>query len=298
MKSKIKLFYSPEYVAAGHAFDTTRKAEWIAESLAHNPIPEIEICRPRMFSARELTRIHSYTYVTAMMHGYPKEIAESQGFPWDQLMWTAAIASVSGACGAVLAALDDGLAGSLSTGLHHARYDRGSGYCVFNGLALASDAAYQAGAKKILILDLDAHCGGGTYSLTGRWSGITHLDISVSDFDCYKPASPHTLDIVKDADDYLATLVRRLTALSGQKFDICIYNAGMDAHEDSGEGALSGITSDVLAGRENIVFSWCRAHNIPVAFVIAGGYTSDKLSKEKLVRLHRLTITAALICSQ
>lgn len=295
---KMKLFYSDEYVAAGHAFDTTRKAQWIAESLAINPIPEIEICRPRMLSARELTRMHSSAYVMAMMHGHPKDLAESQGLPWDQLMWTASVASVSGACSAALAALDDGLAGSLSTGLHHARYERGNGYCVFNGLAFAAGVAYQAGTKKVLVLDLDAHCGGGTHSLVSRWNGITHLDISVSDFDSYQPVLPHTLDIVKKTDDYLTTLVRRLTALFGQKFDLCIYNAGMDAHEDSGVGALSGITSDILAGRENIVFSWCRANSIPVAFVIAGGYTSEKLSKEKLVRLHRLTLSSALICNQ
>lgn len=295
---RMKLFYSDEYVAAGYAFDTTRKAQWIAESLAQNPISEIEICRPRMLSARELINIHSSAYVMAMLHGHPKDLAESQGFKWDQLMWTAAVASASGICSAALAALDDGFAGSLSTGLHHARYERGNGYCVFNGLALAAYFAYQAGVKRILILDLDAHCGGGTYSLVGRWNGVRHLDISVSDFDSYESTPPHTLDMIKDADDYLTTLVRRLTAYSGQSFDLCIYNAGMDAHEDSGEGALSGITSDILAGRENIVFSWCRANKIPVAYAIAGGYTSEKLNREKLVRLHRLTLSAALICYQ
>lgn len=293
----MKLFYSDEYVAARHAFDTTRKAGWIAESLAQNPLPEIEIYRPKMLTPDDLIRAHSSFYVQTMKLGFPKDLANSSELPWDKQIWTAAIASASGACNAALAALDDGLSGSLSTGLHHARYDRGNGYCVFNGLALAADAAFRAGAKKILILDLDAHCGGGTHSIICRSKGVTHVDISVSDFDSYKPASPHTLDIVANMDDYFVALARRLVALSGEQFDLCIYNAGMDAHEDSGEGALSGITTGILAGREKVVFSWCRANSIPVAFVIAGGYTSDKLSKEELVRLHRLTLSAALICN-
>jgi acetoin utilization deacetylase AcuC-like enzyme len=49
----------------------------------------------------------------------------------------------------------------------------------------------------------------------------------------------------------------------------------------------------VLAEREQLVLAWCRAHRLPVAFVMAGGYVSDQLSQDELVALHRLTIEAA-----
>ena len=56
-------------------------------------------------------------------------------------------------------------AGALSSGLHHASTERGNGFCTFNGLALAARALMDGGANHVLILDLDAHCEGGTYEI-------------------------------------------------------------------------------------------------------------------------------------
>ena len=52
-----------------------------------------------------------------------------------------------------LAALQSGVAGSLSSGLHHARRERGDGYCTFNGLAIAAGEALTAGAASVLYPD-------------------------------------------------------------------------------------------------------------------------------------------------
>jgi hypothetical protein len=67
----------------------------------------------------------------------------------------------------------------------------------------------------------------------------------------------------------------------------------MDPHEGSAVGGLAGITEEILAERERLVFAWLRARAIPVAFVLAGGYVGPRLSQEKLVALHRLTVAAA-----
>ena len=72
-------------------------------------------------------------------------------------------ASNGGAVAAARAARAGGVAGSLSSGLHHAGRDRGAGFCTFNGLVLAARAALSEGAARVLVLDLDAHCGGGTH---------------------------------------------------------------------------------------------------------------------------------------
>ena len=42
----MKVFYSSDYVAAAHAFPTTRKAGWIADSLRADPIAGIDRGRP------------------------------------------------------------------------------------------------------------------------------------------------------------------------------------------------------------------------------------------------------------
>lgn len=291
----MRLFYSPAYVLAGYAFDTTRKSGWIAESLAQDPIPGVEIAAPTALTAAEVEAIHAPAYVAAVRTGQPRALAESQGFQWDGGLWPMVLASNGGAVAAARAALEAGVAGSLSSGLHHARRDRGAGYCTFNGLVLAARAARAAGAQRILILDLDAHCGGGTYALTGADPDVWHLDVAVHPFDAYDPGARATLDLVTRAADYLPTIRARLANLAAQgpAFDLCLYNAGMDPYAGCPNGGLPGISEDILADRERLVFAWCRERRIPVAFVLAGGYIGNRLPAAGLVALHRLTIAAA-----
>jgi acetoin utilization deacetylase AcuC-like enzyme len=67
----------------------------------------------------------------------------------------------------------------------------------------------------------------------------------------------------------------------------------MDPHEDCTTGGAEGITTSVLAQREEMVFGWAKGHEIPVSFALAGGYSGRKLTRAQLVDLHRLTIQEA-----
>ena len=82
--------------------------------------------------------------------------------------------------------------------------------------------------------------------------------------------------------------------MAEEPFDLVIYNAGMDPHEESAIGGLAGITTSVIAERERLVFEWARQRGVGVAFTLAGGYTGGRLDRERLVELHRLTIAAAV----
>jgi acetoin utilization deacetylase AcuC-like enzyme len=146
----------------------------------------------------------------------------------------------------------------------------------------------------VLILDLDAHCGGGTHALIAEDPHIWQVDVSVDGFDRYEPGERTTLDIVTSAANYLPTIAQRLHDVQAQPFGLCIYNAGMDPHEDCPEGALAGIRDQHLWEREELVFAWCRDRGLPVAFVIAGGYVRPpRMDEARLVELHRLTLTVA-----
>jgi acetoin utilization deacetylase AcuC-like enzyme len=101
----MRLFYSPAYVLAGYAFDTTRKSGWIAESLAQDPIPGVEIAAPTALTAAEVEAIHAPAYVAAVRTGQPRALAESQGFQWDGGLWPMVLASNGGAVAAARAAL-------------------------------------------------------------------------------------------------------------------------------------------------------------------------------------------------
>ncbi len=297
----MRLFYSPDYVLASHAFDTTRKSAWIAASLDSRPISGVHIEAPAPLSLDLLYAVHEPEYVRAVRTGEPRMLAQSQGFPWDPGIWQMVLASTAGVVAAARAALEAGVAGSLSSGLHHARRARGAGFCTFNGLVLAAHAVLAEGARRVLLLDLDAHCGGGSHALITGDPRIWQLDLAVDDFDAYSPGEHGTLDLIQRPDAYLTMLEQRLAALTERDaaFDLCLYNAGMDPHEDCAIGGMPGIDADLLAQREAAVFAWCSTHQIPVAFVLAGGYSSKLghtgigLSQTALIDLHRLTIAAA-----
>ncbi len=294
----MKLFYDSRYACAGHGFDTTRKPQWIAESLAEKPIKGINLLQSSGLSIDLLRSVHEDVYIRAIKTGEPRELAQSQEFPWDARLWDAVLASNGGIVDATLTALKQGIAGSLSTGMHHARTGEGKGYCTFNGLVLAAKAAQREGAKNVLILDLDAHCGGGTHSLINDLglNKIVHIDVSVNRYDQY-PDENKGFALVHDAKSYLP-VIECLLDMQEQPPDICIYNAGIDPYENCHEGGLSGITYYVLKQREELIFNWAKRNKIPIAFAMAGGYVGDQLDQASLVALHRLTLEAAISTHQ
>ena len=291
------VFYSSAFVAAEFEFDTTRKSAWIAKSLGDQPIPGVQLVEPVPLGEAELQMVHSAEYVGAVRSGQPQALAASSGVPWDPEVWRAVCASNGGAVAAARLAFQTRRnAGSLSSGLHHATARCGAGYCTFNGLALAARSVHDLGAQSVLILDLDAHCGGGTYSIVKSWAFVVHLDIACSSFDTYSvdQSGRSTLDEIHHVDAYLSTLDARLTALD-RPFDLVLYNAGVDPHQACEIGGLRGVTFSVLAERERLVFEWARIHETPVAFVLAGGYSGSAFLPEDMVRQHRLTIAAAAL---
>jgi acetoin utilization deacetylase AcuC-like enzyme len=290
----MQVFYSPAYTSSAHDFDTTRKATWLASSIERRPISGVELVAPDPLTVADLLRVHDRRYVEAVRTGSPRDLAEMQGFDWDSGLWEMVLTSNGGVMAAARAALSDGVAGSLSSGLHHARAYRGVGYCTFNGLAIAARALLDEGAvASVLILDFDAHCGGGTASLIEDEQRITQMDVSVSPFDGYENTGNSHLEEVISAAGYLPS-VRWALEQCRQPFDLVLYNAGMDPYEGCDVGGLDGIGAEMLAQRERLVFQWCRSRGLPVAFVLAGGYIGHSLDRTALVNLHRLTINAAV----
>lgn len=288
----MRLFSSNDYAANGHAIDATQKPLWIADSLRSRPIASVTLVPPPPVDSEQLELVHDPDYVSAVKVGKPRRLAESSTFPWNEGTWISEVASCGGMLAACDAAKSDGVAGSLSVGFHHARRERGRSHCIFNGLALAISAIRRNGVTRVLHIDLDAHCGGGTFSLVGGLDGYHQVDVSLFPTDSYEPTGGSTLDIVQSSDEYLATLSKRLDELSHRMpdFQLCVYYAGMDPHEGSAFGGLPGIDASTLAQRDEIVFSTLRSLGVPVAFGLGGGYLGPGLDRDGLIGLHRRTI--------
>jgi len=183
----------------------------------------------------------------------------------------------------------------LASGFHHAKRERGQGYCTLNGLAIAAHVLPEKNSGHILILDLDAHCGGGGHSLIMEHARLWQIDVSVNEYDRYQSGPRCMHEIVTDARRYLQTVWQCLQHAEAEwpKFALCLYNAGMDVHQDCTNGGLAGMDELILMLREEMVFQWCAERQIPIAYALAGGYTGGKMTRQRLVNLHRLTINSS-----
>lgn len=287
----LTVFHSPDY--AGGGFDTVAKAGAVADSLTvAPPAHPVELVAPEPATRSELVAVHDEGFVDAVLTGEPRGLASSAGLGWTDTFARSVLASTGGCRDAARVAWDHGVAGTLSSGLHHAGRSSGNGYCTFNGLVLAVHAFQALGAERVLVLDLDAHCGGGTHDIVGDAPGVTGVDVAVSSFDDYEPGPGWSLDLVDHAAHYLPTIEQRLAEVPAG-VDAVVYNAGMDPHERCATGGLAGITTEVLADREALVFGWAAARGVPIAFALAGGYVGSVLSADELTTLHRLTVDSA-----
>jgi acetoin utilization deacetylase AcuC-like enzyme len=296
----LSIFYSPSFNDIPDSFDTFTKADEVAKLIQGLNNSSLALCEPRPATSAELQGVHAEEYLDALLTGVPLDLAMSNTLGWYEGLLAAVAASTGGLRDAALEALASGAdpdvatcnAGSLSSGLHHARYEHGNGYCTINGLVVAARAALAAGARRVLILDLDAHCGGGTAELIDGLDGVEQLDISVKSFDSYSSREDAQLTILQDSAAYLDTIAEQLGAIAQpDEIDLILYNAGMDPHEHA--SGMSGITTEMLSQRESMVFEFARLHDIPVAFTLAGGYTGHGLTLEEVAQLHMLTVLAA-----
>lgn len=286
--NNIRVFYSKVYTKI--VFETFIKGQLVAKSLLERPIPGVEVVEGTPATDEEIGGVHAPEYLESVRNGVGN--ARSNGLGWDEGLFPSVAGSTGSLIDAVRWALATrGIAGALSSGLHHARYDRGAGWCTFNGLAIAAVEALKAGAKRVLILDLDAHGGGGTASLIEGMTGIEQVDVSVNTYDSYSDTHNAT-QTMANGRNYLEVVERALDGIvDPTSIDLVILNLGMDVHEFAGGSA--GITTEVVRQREQMVFAWARANDIPAAFCLAGGYTAGGVTMDELVDLHRITIETA-----
>lgn len=285
----MNIYFNDDYTASLYAFDTTRKSGDVARSLLENPVEGVTLVDPAgsaQLTDNLIKQVHSTDYYAAVKSGTPLDVAQSQGFDWDEGIFPMALNHAAG----VVAAASDALlfgrfAGTLSSGLHHAKWGTGDGFCTFNGLAVAARRGVELGAR-VLILDFDAHCGGGTHSLLPDIGGdVVQVDVSVSAFDHYRPEGDNKL-ILSESGSYEWDIEAALDyANSLGQFDLCLYNAGMDPFN-------CGVSVDELVKREATVAAFCRDNVPATAFTLAGGYTWGNVEMSEIVDLHRLTITS------
>ena len=294
----LPLIYHPDYVVPlpqAHRFPMP-KFRQLYELLLNDKVARIEqFFSPETPSPQLIELVHTPQYVQAYMQGTLDAKAQRRiGLPWSPALVKRTNIAVGGTILTAKLALKYGLACNTAGGTHHAFPSYGSGYCIFNDLAIASRVIQHLNlACKILIIDLDVHQGDGTAFIFQNDDSVftfsMHCEVNfpgtkqVSDLDIALP-------VEMEDEEYLQTLAHYLTdVLTAVKPDLVLYDAGVDTHISDRLGKLA-LTDTGIFRREMQVLSTCLAARYPVACVIGGGYADDLNS---LVYRHSLLHRAA-----
>jgi len=250
---------------------------------------------PAAATDEQILRVHSPEYLRKVAAGELTRAEQmAMGLPWSQQLVERARRSVGATLAACRAALEDGVAVSLSGGTHHAFRDRGEGFCVFNDCAIASRALQAEGlARRALIVDCDVHQGDGSAAiLAGDESVFTFSIHAENNYPFSKQASDLDVglpNLTGDAE-YLAALEPALAqALERARADWVIYLAGADPYAGDRLGKLS-LSKKGLQRRDRLVLDACGARRLPVAVVMGGGYAEPI---EDTVHIYYNTVRAA-----
>ncbi|MCJ2377255.1 histone deacetylase [Vibrio sp. ZSDZ34] len=250
--------------------------------------------KSKAVSSDIIAKTHCPAYVESLMKGtLPAAKLRRIGFPWSEALTQRTLTSTGGTCLAVEQALECGIAIHLSGGYHHAHYDYGSGFCVFNDLVIAAKHALELGAEKVLIVDSDVHHGDGTATLTENEPAIVTLSVHCDkNFPARKPASDFDVPLLKGTEDeeFLISFKQVVDlALRIHQPDLVIFDAGVDIHEQDELGFFNITLSGILE-RDQWLLDTCMNQDIPVACVVGGGYRSQH---EQLVPIHMCLIDSA-----
>ncbi len=280
-----------------------RKFQLVADALAGRA--DVKVEAPAPIAVEDLLRVHTSAYVEAVRSGEPRALAESQKFPWSPALWPSVLLTNGGALAAATRALDDGVAAAIASGFHHSHADHGEGFCTFNGLVVAAEALRAAGrVERVAVLDLDLHYGNGTASLCVTRPWLTNCSIYGNDYaqnKTYRDVETrrhedganhvsYALPNGSGRDVLFETLERGMKSLLAfGRPDLVLYQAGADPYREDPYSPLD-LDHDDLRERDRRVFAWARKQALPLAWVLAGGYTPDV---SKVVDVHVGTFDAA-----
>lgn len=235
----------------------------------------------------QLSLAHTPDYIAAVASGTLDERAQREiGFPWSPAMVERSRCSVGASIAAVRSARQEGVAANVAGGTHHASADHGSGFCVFNDVAVAA-RLFQADAPRthpgartlrVAVIDLDVHQGNGTASIFAHDPSVFTLSLhGERNFPFRKVSGDLDVGLPDGMGDdaYLHELELALLQLEHRfDADLVIYLAGADAHEGDRLGRLK-LSYDGLQARDRRVFDWAWRRRLPLMLCMGGGYGHD-----------------------
>lgn len=290
----MRLYYCDHYeitLPPGHKFPM-RKYALLREMLAHDRT--FDFVPSPLADPETIALIHDPGYVQRFLQGTLEPAALRRiGFPWSQNLVKRSLGSVGGTLAAAGVALETGIGGNLAGGTHHAFRAEGSGFCVFNDIAVGiASLRHQGLIQRAAVVDLDVHQGDGTAALFETDPAV--LTISVHgrhNFPFRKRSSKLDIDLPDQCEDaqFLEAVDRAIAAALDFAPHIVFYQSGVDGLATDKLGRLA-LTHEGLQRRDTRVLTAMKQAGVPCVITLGGGY-SDPI--ELTVEAHANTFRTA-----
>ena len=287
---KLPVVNHPEYVAKinENSVFPIKKFSALANYLLEKKVVD-KFYIPKECSIETLSKSHSTKYINDIKNKTIDKKSEIKiGFPINDTVIKRSFLATGGTVLASKLALDFKLACNTAGGSHHASYDYGAGYCVFNDVAVAANyLKYRKKIKNILILDLDVHQGNGNSEIFKNDKNIFTFSMHCkTNYPAKKSNSDLDVELEENLEDkdYLEILKNNLLKLNKMNFDFVFYIAGVDVHYQDKLGKLK-LTDDGINQRDKTVIDNFFTKKVPLCGVLGGGYNKDF---DKLIELHSM----------
>jgi acetoin utilization deacetylase AcuC-like enzyme len=272
-----RLFYTDHLLLplpAQHRFPT-QKYRLLREQLERDGYFTFEPAP--LADVKTIELVHEKEYVNAFLSGTLGEGAiRKMGFPWSEGLVKRTLRSVGSTLAATREALSTGWGGSLAGGTHHAFAGEGSGFCVFNDIAVATRwTQANTNLNRVAVIDLDVHQGDGTAHIFREDRSVMTLSVHCkANFPLRKQQS--TIDVELEAgiadEEYLRVVEETLPRVWEFEPEVVFYQSGVDGLASDRLGRLK-LTHDGLRERDRMVMRGVRAQEAPLAITIGGGYS-------------------------
>jgi acetoin utilization deacetylase AcuC-like enzyme len=261
----------------GHRFPMQKYVLLRRKLLEEAVFSEGELFASDLVDRELLLGAHEPAYVDAVFTGTLSEFELRRlGFPWSEGLVARSRASVFGTVAAAHAALEEGIACNLAGGTHHAFAGEGTGFCVFNDIAVAARALQREGLiDRAVVVDLDVHQGDGTASIFADDPSVFTFSMhGAKNFPFRKQKSTLDVELPDGCGDaqYLELLEAHLPdVLASARAQLVFFQAGVDPLEADHLGRLK-LTLDGLRRRDRMVLTAARSLDLPVVVTLGGGY--------------------------
>ena len=285
-KRNVYIVFSHEYVGipttdTHQTFDIL-KYKKIRDNLVKGKLlKRKKILKPHMVSYENIALVHTDSYINIIKD--PLNVARilNLGYinPWDSYVLEYFRIVTGGTILAAKHALQTGgIVFNLGGGFHHARTDKGAGFCLINDIAIAIEKMRQKrGAQKFVIIDLDYHQGDANLIYFKDDEDVYTFSIHASSWETIEKHNGFDVLVKSDCswNDYKKLLEENLQNLCIKfKPDLVFYIAGSDPYEKDTLCDMK-LTRDELFERNMYILSKISNLKIPLVITAGGGYGPD-----------------------